>query len=68
VPYISASGRDGYRKFLQATPPRAFAITSDGHWGYAYGDDALARALANCQRGNGAANGRLYAVDANVVW
>jgi dienelactone hydrolase len=68
VPYIGASGREGYRKFLAAPAPRAFAVSSDGHWGFAYGDDALARALANCQRGNGAAAARLYAVDAEVVW
>ena len=31
------------------------------------GDDALARALANAQRGGGA-EARLYAVDGEVVW
>jgi dienelactone hydrolase len=67
VPNLNASGREGYQKFLQAESPRAFAISSDHHWGYVHGDDALARALANCQRG-GANDARLYAVDGDVVW
>ena len=67
VPNLNASGREGYQKFLQAESPRAFAISSDHHWGYAHGDDALGRALANCQRG-GANDARLYAVDGDVVW
>ena len=68
VPFLGPEGREGYRKFLQAPGPRAFALGVDGHWGYAHGDNAMARALANAQRSPGAAPPRLYAVDADVVW
>jgi len=69
VPGLQASGQEGYRKFLEAAPPRAFALSSDGHWGWAHGDDALSRALANCLRSAGPeASGRLYAVDSDIVW
>jgi len=69
VPGLQAAGQEGYRKFLQAQPPRAFALSSDGHWGWAHGDDAMARALGSCLRNAGAeASGRLYAVDSEVVW
>jgi dienelactone hydrolase len=67
VPNLSPSGVDGYREFLKKDLPRAFAISGDGHWGLATGDDALARALANCQR-NAATEAKLYAVDGDVVW
>jgi hypothetical protein len=65
---VGEAGRDGYRRFLQAAAPRAFAVAGDGHWGWAEGDNALARALANAQRNGGAAPCRLYAVDGDVVW
>ena len=67
VPYLGEAGREGYRKFLEAPMPRAFAVSRDGHWGYASGDDALSRALGNAQRGGGEP-ARLYAVDGEVVW
>lgn len=58
----------GYRKFLAAKEPRAFA-TDGSHWGYASGDDAPSRALAFCERKAEAdAPCRLYAVDHAVVW
>lgn len=68
VPYLKPSGRDGYREFLAATGPRAFAIAPSGAWGWGNrGDDPLQRALSNCNRyGKGAC--RLYAVDDVVVW
>ena len=68
VPLLGPEGREGYRKFLLAEAPRAFALSSDGNWGYAHGDNAMARALANAQRNPGAAAARLYAVDSDVVW
>lgn len=59
---------DGYRKFLAAKEPRAFA-TNGRTWGYAYGDDAQSRALALCDRRTQAAERcRLYAVNRTVVW
>jgi dienelactone hydrolase len=66
VPHLGADGREGYRKFLLAAAPRAFAVAGDGHWGWAQGDNAMARALGNAQRAGG--EPRLYAVDGDVVW
>jgi dienelactone hydrolase len=58
----------GYRKFLAAQEPRAFA-TNGSRWGYAYGDDAQSRALALCdQFTDGEERCRLYAVNRTIVW
>ncbi|MBO9685849.1 alpha/beta hydrolase family protein [Roseateles chitosanitabidus] len=58
----------GYRKFLAAKAPRAFA-TNGRHWGFAIGDDAQSRALALCDQHTDAAERcRLYAVNGTVVW
>lgn len=64
----------GFQKFLAAKAPRAFAADGAGHWGYAFGDDALSRALAFCQRnittssnGTPASTCQLYAVDEAIV-
>jgi dienelactone hydrolase len=63
----SAAVRERYQRFLELKPPRAFALSADGAWGYASGDWALGKALGNCQRGRASAC-RLYAVDEEVVW
>jgi len=42
--------REGFQRYLVSKAPRAFALSADGHWGHASGDDALSRALAFCQR------------------
>lgn len=69
VPFLKASGREGYRNFLTKTVPRAFAISPSGAWGWAeMGDDPLARALANCNRNAKDQVCRLYAVNEDVVW
>ncbi|MDH0864958.1 dienelactone hydrolase [Mitsuaria sp. GD03876] len=58
----------GYRKFLAAQEPRAFA-TNGSRWGYAYGDDAQSRALALCDQFTDAEERcRLYAVNRTIVW
>ncbi len=67
VPLSSATIDNRYRHFLAAVPPRAFAIGSNGAWGWARGDWASGRALGNCQRRRGVACA-LYAVDDAVVW
>ena len=67
VPHLDPGGREGYRAFLLAAAPRAFAVAGDGHWGWAKGDNAMARALGNAQRAGGEPP-RLYAVDGDVVW
>lgn len=66
VPYLDASGRQAYARFLKADRPRAFAIAPDGAWGTFSGLDAMTEALVRC--GNGHIGCRLYAVDGDVVW
>lgn len=67
VPMSAAQREALYRRFLEAKPPRAFAIGADGAAGWASGDWVLGRALGNCQRRRGEPC-RLYAVDDDVVW
>jgi len=62
----STQGKAGYEKFLESKPPRAFALSARGAWGYASGDYAMGKALGNCQRSGQTC--RLYAVDSDVVW
>lgn len=67
---LPSDGRvvNGYRKFLAAKEPRAFA-TNGNHWGLATGDDAPSRALAFCdQHTDGEERCRLYAINRTVVW
>jgi hypothetical protein len=66
VPYLSASGREGYRRFLWLAPPRAFALSPDGYYAYRRGDDAPQRALAECVR-LGGKQCALYAVGQDLV-
>jgi hypothetical protein len=66
VPISTQSGSNGYAKFLGSKSPRAFAVGERGAWGYATGDYAVGKAVANCQRSGQAC--RLYAVDDEVVW
>ncbi|MBV8658791.1 MAG: dienelactone hydrolase family protein [Burkholderiales bacterium] len=66
APFTSAQ-RTGYQRFLAAKPPRAFAISESGSWGYAVGDYAAGKAMGFCL--HYAKQGcRLYAVDDDVVW
>jgi len=70
VPYVRDPAREGYRKFLAAPWPRAYAIAPSGAWAYYYGRaDAMAAAVARCNE-NAKATGacHLYAVDDHVVW
>lgn len=69
VPLRNDRARDGYRAFLAAESPRAFAVHPlSANWGWAWGgEQPLARALANCAR-NAPSPCRLYAVDDAVVW
>ena len=72
LPVKTDRARDGYRSWLAADSPRAFAVhAASGAWGSAWGgEQPLARALANCARnaGGGANTCKLYAVDDSVVW
>lgn len=67
LPFSNAGARESYRKFLAAMKPRAFAFNAQGYAGYGWGDAALARALAYCQR-YAHQDCQLYAVDDTVVW
>jgi dienelactone hydrolase len=68
LPFVRDTGREGYAKFLTQPLPRAFAIATNGAWGWASGgEDPLKRALDNCNR-RGQGSCRLYAVDDAVVW
>ncbi len=67
LPTTAAVRENLYRRFLAATPPRAFALGANGAAGFASGDWASGRALGFCQARRGAPC-RLYAVDDEVVW
>jgi dienelactone hydrolase len=68
LPFMQAPGRAGYKAFLAADVPRAFAAGPTGGWGWAGGgDDPLKRALESCNR-HAAGKCKLYAVDNDVVW
>lgn len=69
VPLRNERGRHGYRAFLSAELPRAFAVHPDkGSWASAWGGERPnARALANCEKSAGSPC-QLYAVDLDVVW
>jgi dienelactone hydrolase len=66
VPYLKPAGREGYRRFLWYAPPRAFALSPDGHWAYRFGENAGQQALAECAR-IGGAHCELYAVGQELV-
>lgn len=69
VPYVDATGREAYRKFLSQYPTRAFAVSASGAWSWAEGgDDPMSVALANCRKENGNTPCQLYAVNNEVVW
>lgn len=66
VPINAKAQATAYAKFLEAKPPRAFAVGNKGGYGHAYGDYAVGRALGFCQRSGQTC--QLYAVDDTVVW
>jgi hypothetical protein len=66
VPLSAKSRTAGYEKFLAAEGPKAFAIGTQGGWGYATGDYVTGRAIGFCQRSGQTC--KLYAIDNEVVW
>ncbi len=69
VPFVRDTGREGYRKFLAASWPRAFALAPSGSWAYMQDRaDAMAAAVARCNEIAKSTQCRLYAVDDAVVW
>lgn len=69
LPFVNASGREGYAKYLAAETPKAFAIGPNGAWTWrANMANAMPAALERCaEHGRGMAC-KLYAVDDRVVW
>jgi dienelactone hydrolase len=68
LPHVRQETKDvGYRRFLNADLPRAFAIGPKGEWAFISGDDAMKRALERCAQ-TAKGDCRLYAVDDAVVW
>lgn len=69
LPSRSERARLGYQAWLNAPPPKAFAVhPENGSWASAWGGERpLAKALENCARHAKEAC-RLYAVDDTVVW
>jgi hypothetical protein len=71
VPLLSNRGREAYKTFLAKPTPRAFAIASNGAYGFAWGhprddSDRVDKALQIC--GTRGTECKVYAVDDHVVW
>lgn len=76
VPFLNDGQQAEYQVFLTRSPPRAFAISENGHFAMAWGTDPQdksqprdpsERALAGCKRASGH-DCKLYVVDQNLVW
>lgn len=69
VPLVIPAGHQEYQRFLNARPPKAFAISPDGKfWAWNAGTfDAMSAALTRCHQ-RSQQTCRLYAVDEEVVW
>ena len=70
VPGVSEAGRQQYRRFLAAQPPRAFAVSPSGNawaWFCSLVPDAAWHALERC-RERAKEQCQLHAVDDAVVW
>lgn len=72
VPFLNDEKQSSYRAFLGRPHPRAFAISTNGHAGWASGNraspaDPSERALANCKRA-AQEDCDLYVVDDEVVY
>jgi dienelactone hydrolase len=67
IPYLNATGRVGYERFLTLPTPRAFVIAADGAWSFSARDfDVLNSALQQCVAKH--LGCKLYAVNDQVVW
>jgi hypothetical protein len=76
IPYLSDNGRAAYREWLGRPTPKAFAISTKGHWYTAWSlapqdatlpADPNERALVGCERA-ARMPCKLYAVNGSVVW
>ncbi|QSI76822.1 hypothetical protein [Niveibacterium microcysteis] len=76
IPHATDKTRAGYREFLRRSFPKAFAISDDGHWGWAAGmgvadpdepSDPKDRAVRLCEKFSSSLC-VLYAVDGRIVY
>ena len=69
IPAVGDKGRAAWPNYLDAPPPKAFAVSPHGSWAYVSGDAAAMRlALERCSHGFAKEPCALYAVDDDVVW
>lgn len=67
VPYLNNEGRGTYKKFLSATMPKVFVLSSKGlAASFNGGFDPLGRAMNACKKHSQKC--QVYAVDDNVTW
>jgi hypothetical protein len=71
VPNLQPQGRASYAEFVLMNLPRAFAVASNGRYGWYGGggtiEDARTKALKSCAD-KGATDCTIYAEDLQVVW
>ena len=77
IPFISDRGRESYRDWLARPTPRAFALSTEGHWAAtwtlnptdaSHPRDPNERALMICQQRSKGLPCKLYAINGAVVW
>lgn len=68
VPNLNNPGKEAYKIYLEKSNPKAFAISSDGFYGWqSGGEDPLRKSIDNCHKKT-KLSCELYAVDDEVVW
>ena len=69
IPSVGDKGRAAWPNYLDAPPPKAFAVSPHGSWAFVSGESAAMRsALERCSHGFAKEPCQLYAVDDDVVW
>lgn len=69
IPFVGDEGRTAWSYYLDAPPPKAFAVSPHGSWAYRIGESGAMRlALEHCSHGFAKEPCQLYAVDDEVVW
>jgi hypothetical protein len=72
LPRLPTAGQTDYARFLLQATPRAFALSTDGSWGWAAAQESLdvaeRKAVAICNRGSSTNGCKIYARDLDLVW
>ena len=69
IPFVGPKGHAAWSYYLDAPPPKAFAVSPHGSWAMRVGESAAMRlALEHCSQGFAKEPCQLYAVDDEVVW